>query len=461
MKFHMGLFRASVNILVALVVSGCATTSYHSDLKPGKNPNPSMGPGKFKIADVQVVHSGDGDNRTTTKLLLENLVRDALSARPALFGEGILALPLSLNVSYETRESNYAIPVIIGLVTLGVISIPVSEKTDYTISIGLLTPDGPDPLGSAKFRRRDTTWCGTTPLVLMLPLGGFSRISIYHRELMKETADTINRAAQRAMQLSNDVFIESLVKALGESDAAMLAKIKTAYDNRKSRLQSLTLDGNTRWGFVDFCYSKQNSAQGGDPRGTAAGASARPMDVAFLSVYTAPPPAITEPIDATIVAKRGADGRWIPCKGYLMTEQQVTVASVMIEDGKPGKVVLETIEEPPLDDFLDFNYAAGLWKLERLRWSNGVLLQVKNRSLARLLREKSGTELLDLVTRIERVILELDLQAGKSKDLAQAMKEKGEGSSEAERTISVLYQQRIVILKSILGALKQAVALKT
>jgi hypothetical protein len=185
------------------------------------------------------------------------------------------------------------------------------------------------------------------------------------------------------------------------------------------------------------------------------------MDVAFLSVYTAPPPAITEPIDATIVAKRGADGRWIPCKGYLMTEQQVTVASVMIEDGKPGKVVLETIEEPPLDDFLDFNYAAGLWKLERLRWSNGVLLQVKNRSLARLLREKSGTELLDLVTRIERVILELDLQAGKSKDLAQAMKEKGEGSSEAERTISVLYQQRIVILKSILGALKQAVALKT
>jgi hypothetical protein len=93
-----------------------------------------------------------------------------------------------------------------------------------------------------------------------------------------------------------------------------------------------------------------------------------------------------------------------------------------------------------------------------LRWSNSILLDAKNRSLDRLLREEGRDALLVMATRIEKSILELNEQAERSKDKAQSLVEKGEGDPAPDRELSILCRQRIEILKPMLAAVKGAAA---
>ncbi|MCE5275429.1 MAG: hypothetical protein LLG43_09850, partial [Deltaproteobacteria bacterium] len=97
---------------------------------------------------------------------------------------------------------------------------------------------------------------------------------------------------------------------------------------------------------------------------------------------------------------------------------------------------------------------------DNLRWSNGVLLEAKNRSLPKVLKEKSGSELVGLATRIEKSILDLNEQSERAKDRAQTKVEKGDGDPAPDRELSVLCRQRIEILKPILAAVKQQAAVK-
>jgi hypothetical protein len=117
-------------------------------------------------------------------------------------------------------------------------------------------------------------------------------------------------------------------------------------------------------------------------------------------------------------------------------------------------VLLRTVDEPPLEDFIELPAVAAANRKEIIRWSNGVLLEVKNRTLPRMLQQKSSRELMDLATRIEKTLLDLDLQAEQCKNRAQGMVEQGQGDPTAERELAVLYRQRIEVFKPIVGALK-------
>ena len=138
--------------------------------------------------------------------------------------------------------------------------------------------------------------------------------------------------------------------------------------------------------------------------------------------------------------------------------QTVTSAIVLMENDLPAKVLLRTVDEPALDDFIDLPVAPKHKAMQVTHWSNGVLLQVKNRTLPRMIQEKSSADLLDRVTRIEKAILDLDLHAEQLKNRAQVIIEQGQGDGSVERDLAILFKQRIEIFKSILSALKQGAA---
>ncbi|MEN6448328.1 MAG: hypothetical protein ABFD70_11460, partial [Syntrophaceae bacterium] len=149
-------------------------------------------------------------------------------------------------------------------------------------------------------------------------------------------------------------------------------------------------------------------------------------------------------------------GKWTPVTGYLRRTKNLTAVGVLMENGAPARIAVRTVEEPPLEDFIETPSLTA----DNLRWSNGVLLEAKNRSLPKVLKEKSGSELVGLATRIEKSILDLNEQSERAKDRAQTKVEKGDGDPAPDRELSVLCRQRIEILKPILAAVKQQAAVK-
>jgi len=288
------------------------------------------------------------------------------------------------------------------------------------------------------------------PLVLKLDIVDTDRLSWFITVLTSEGGESLGSVAfkRRYLVLTNDLCIEAVVKALGQCDAAKLAKLQALCEDRKSRLQSLSLDGKPCWGFVGFGYSNP-------------GASSGPRDVALLSYTNGPTPTWKAvAADGVVVARRGEDGRWRPCTGYLRTSQTLTAASVLLENGLPGRVVLRPVEEPEIDDFIDLPVVAEKDRAESIRWSNGVLLQVRNRSIPRLVRERSGTELLDLQTRLEKVALTLDEVRDKHNDRAKQLVEQGTGDPAPDREMAILYGLRQEVFRAILATIRQEAARK-
>jgi hypothetical protein len=238
-----------------------------------------------------------------------------------------------------------------------------------------------------------------------------------------------------------DCIVEAVVKELRSADPAL---VDTAYKARASRLQEVTIDGRTFWSFLAPSLSQENG---------------RP--VAFTAMlYQEYPKRGSAPYEQVVVARRDGSGNWAPETGYLRRAKSLTAVSVLMDSGVPARVAVRVVDEPPLEDFIDTPDISGADRAAMLRWSNGVLLEAKNRSLPKMLKEKSGDELLSLVTRIEKSILDLNEQVEQAKDRAQTMVEKGEGNPAPDRELSVLCRQRIEILKPILAAIKGAAASK-
>jgi hypothetical protein len=413
MRHAMRLLGPSIVLSMAVALTGCMWVDvvtdgfesvgdgFESDLVPGRTPAPAVGTARFYIADMKI----DPKKWPTSTVMqsqqlfdfLERLRSDAVSARPNLFSDDFSAVPLVLDP---------------GLGSAGF--------TDLTLSITVPTMEGDESLGSVAYKLR-----------------------CYNYKL--SAFDGSPSSLERMEKVSRALYIEAVVKALGQCDAA---KLQALYDSRKSRIQSLSLDGKPCWGFVGFSYSKP-------------GASSGPRDVAWLFYTNAPTPTWkTAPADGVVVARRGEDGRWRPCTGYLRTSQTLTAASVLLENGLPGRVVLRPVEEPEIDDFIDLPVVAEKDRAESIRWSNGVLLQVRNRSIPRLVRERSGTELLDLATRLEKVALTLDEVREKHNDRAKQLVELGTGDPAPDREMAILYGLRQEVFRAILATIKQESARK-
>ncbi|MBW1834048.1 MAG: hypothetical protein JRI62_04445 [Deltaproteobacteria bacterium] len=75
------------------------------------------------------------------------------------------------------------------------------------------------------------------------------------------------------------------------------------------------------------------------------------------------------------------------------------------------------------------------------------------------MRERNPEYLINLVTRIEKAVLNLNEQAQMADSRVQEMVVEGKGADTTQANeLSVLCRQRIAIFKPILAALKQAVA---
>jgi len=405
---------------MAVALTGCMSMAFKSDLVPGTTPAPAVGTAKFHIADVKVSTTGKSHEPPWwkgRKPTNADLSSEAVSARPNLFSDDFSAVSLFLKVDYE--YSNWYTE---------------SSGANFTVSITAPAMEGDESLGSVAFKWRAVMSTKTTG-IWVIPVATL------------EAPDSDAAYVAIAQKFTNAVCIEAVVKALGQCDAGQLAKLQALYDSRTARIQSLSLDGKPCWGFVGFGSSKP-------------GASSGPRDVAVLSIWTKAPTYKTFPADQVVVALRGEDGRWRPCNGYLRTSQTLTAASVLLENGKPGRVVLRPVEEPEIDDFIDLPVVAEKDRAESIRWSNGVLLQVRNRSMPRLVRERSGTELLDLVTRLEKVALTLDEVREKHKDRAKQLVEQGTGDPAPDREMAILYGLRQEVFRAILATIRQEAARK-
>jgi hypothetical protein len=89
---------------------------------------------------------------------------------------------------------------------------------------------------------------------------------------------------------------------------------------------------------------------------------------------------------------------------------------------------------------------------------NNALLAAKTTTLPNLLREKKTKELTTLVIRIEQLILDLNRESEAAKDRAQQAVEGGARAAREPRELSLLYKERIEILKPILAAIREEIA---
>ncbi|HNU73440.1 MAG TPA: hypothetical protein PKM95_01205, partial [Deltaproteobacteria bacterium] len=190
---------------------------------------------------------------------------------------------------------------------------------------------------------------------------------------------------------------------------------------------------------------------------TMAGVSKpKPGSTFNLLVYQDDVSYSAKPMDQAVVARMDESGNWRPVRSYLRSARTLTQVSVLIENNVPVRAVVRTPDTPPLEDFIDTPDLSGSDRAEILRWSNGVLLEAKNRSLENVLKQESRDTLLSLATRIEKSILDLSAQAERAKDRAQTMVEQDQGDPAPDRELSILCRQRIEILKPVLAAVKYA-----
>jgi hypothetical protein len=235
-----------------------------------------------------------------------------------------------------------------------------------------------------------------------------------------------------------DCIVEAIVQALRSVDPATLNAASRA---RRSRLQEVTMDGSRYWSFLAPVFSQGLAKQD-------------KADFFTAMIYKEYPKRGAKPVEEVVVA-RLEDGKWQPVTSYLRSVKQLTTACVLLDDGRPSKVVLREVNEPPIEDFIELPQKCSF---DYIRWNNGVLIEVKNSTLPRLMREASPEHLTGLVTRIEKAALILSGKAQTADNRVQEMVVKGEGNPEKDRELSVLCRQRIAIFKAILAGLKQATA---
>lgn len=89
----------------------------------------------------------------------------------------------------------------------------------------------------------------------------------------------------------------------------------------------------------------------------------------------------------------------------------------------------------------------------RARWRTRQLIRVKNETLEATLSEAKASELRALSSKLEACMVDLSHEAEVAKDLAEGSLAKGEASDEA-RALSLVYNERIEVLRPILGAVK-------
>lgn len=419
-------------LLIVMTLCGCGSIRYSSTIKPGSDKEAQIGSQRYCLSTF--AYDTDKkkpvkNNQPSPELIFER----AKAMYPNIFTDEWTALPIMVSITGSHDGTSQQLAYFLtGFCTLGLIPFPGTEEYDFKIDTSLSDSLGQRlHQGHGDFTITKGEWGSIFPWGA-LPVPGFSDLP---RDYSFGDEDYLAKARTKIYNYAADCIVETVVKDLRAADQAKLA---AAYAERKTLCQEIALDGKTYQGFLLMTPAKPDKPGG-----------------CTVLLYQGTPRRTVKPLEEVVVARQEPSGQWRPVNGYLRTARSLTAASVLLIDGTPSKIAVRPVAEPPLADFIDTPDLGSPDRNAILRWSNGVLLDAKNRSLNTMIKEANREELVGLITRIEQAILDLNEKSEQAKDRAQGMVEKG-GDPAPERELSVLLRQRIEILKPVLAALKQA-----
>ncbi|HQG30681.1 MAG TPA: hypothetical protein PLA83_02035 [Deltaproteobacteria bacterium] len=420
-------------LLAAIILSGCSAVRYTATMKPAADKDLQYGPVRLTLSSFNYEKPG-------VKPLPPDIDRKARELFPSVFTDDLAGLPVHIDIKTTYDNTSTEVTRLLSLAfTLGVIPIPGTEEHGFIVRTSVLDSLG-EPLveKEGKFGIDAVSWASYWPWGL-LPVPGHSdlpRTSLFSGYYFaSNTEESYTKINDHAAACIAEIAARSL-------QSADRARLEAAFRDRQSRVQEITIDDRKCTGFLTMMPVARPKA----------GSTFKVL------VYDGEPKQGAKPLHTAVVARYDDSGRWQPVKSYLRHARTLTSVSALIENNVPVRVAVRTPEPPPLEDFIDTPDLSGADRAEILRWSNSILLDAKNRSLDRLLREEGRDALLVMATRIEKSILELNEQAERSKDKAQSLVEKGEGDPAPDRELSILCRQRIEILKPMLAAVKGAAA---
>lgn len=420
-------------MLLFFSLNACTAVRYTSTMKPS-------GDKALQYGQVRFAMMGFNYEKPGVEPLPPVIDQKSKELYPNIFSDDWTALPVHVDIKRSLHDTSLQVSYFLtGFCTLGIIPFPGTAENHFTVTASVLDSQGECLSEKLESFEIDMTQWGCLFPWGLLPVPGFSDLE---RDSFVAGNDENDRAPYiKVNNYAAECIAESVVRSLKSVDQA---KIEAAYRERRSRVQEITVDGKRYVGFLTMTsFNKWKKA-----------------DTFSVLVFQDQPRQGVKPFDQAVVARRDGSGRWQPVNSYLRHARTLTAVSALTENGVPVKVAVRAVDLPPLEDFIDTPDLGAPDATEVLRWSNSVLLDAKNRSLDKVLQEGSRDSLLALATRIERSILDLNEQAEKAKDRAQAKVEKGEGDPAADRELSVLCRQRIEVLKPILAAVKQAAAAK-
>lgn len=240
-------------------------------------------------------------------------------------------------------------------------------------------------------------------------------------------------------KLSEDqALVENAVRALKEVNPGLL---QDAQNYRRDRLQLVTIEGRPYRAFIGLEQSEKARKEGGG------------FDTATVLFFNEQPQFFDQAQERVVVARKEGT-HWYARDAYLrhLGLKRLAAASVLMENGRPARVVIREKVAPQVENFLFLDNDKDM---NEIRWSNNLLIEAKNTTLLQLLRQGSRLEITGLITRIEKEILNLNEKAQMAASRAQQIVITG-GDPKAANEMAVLYRQRITIFEAILSALKRA-----
>jgi hypothetical protein len=443
------MIRSSLMVfLIVFILTGCGSMRVSTTLKSDPETQKFAVADKTKFSIVQLNKSQDKQS-TSTKFLffpinmapvngidVQGIQKHATDLYPGLFGNNFSDLPVFITV--EGKYSGHESGEWLQNLTFGTIPFPSSAEIEYKVRTQVPGEGGYVVDETHSFTQKFSWWRTIYTPFGLLPIPGFS--DLRKTDIIGLSGSAADFGGTKFKTHKTNLVMESLTEAVAQSiRQADQNKLKAAAEYRKSRIRQIDISGQTFWSFLGFDYS--------DPK--LDGKSQ--YDVALITLYSEYPTWDAKPVEQVIVAQM-KNAKWEPTGNYLRSIKPLTVASALIENGKPSKVVFKEVVNPPLEHFIELPRThTG----NDIRWSNGILIEAKNSSLPLLIQKESPEYLSKLITRIEKEVLALNEMKMTTDSMVQQMMMKGQdpkGLSE----FSLLYNQRITILQGILASLKQA-----
>lgn len=417
----------------ALLLAGCMSQRGTTTLKEVPDAAARLSGLQFRVAAVE-------EGGVSTPAGVQGLQQLLGKGYPQLFSDDVEAIPLLVRL--KTEADNNGIGAFLGgFFTLGTIPVPV--YTGFAREVGVTPWSGAGavlPESVINYTRRDHVWMTIFSPLGLLPLPGSSDMDRNTATLMSAN-DT---AYPKKQQAFNDLNLQKAVlSALAVMDQPALRRI--AAERKAMPVLEVDIDGHHYNGRLLPTFSQSMRQPGGADQYQLVLRNNELRDGSQVTTTQYIP-----------VARRGAAGNWEAQRTYLPFSARPMVATALLANGLPARPLVLPVEQPPLADFIDVPESRPE-AAAPVRWSNGILLQIKNGPLAAELAAKSLPELGELTTRLETGLLDLNERVGRANDRAQQAIEKGE-SPDALRELAVVYRQRGEVLKAVLQMVRQEAA---